>query len=331
MFPAWTILIGFWLGAVAGSFLNVVIYRLPRGISLSNPPHSFCPKCEHRLGVKALIPLASWLFARGRCVYCKAPVWSRYFWVELVNASLWAILWKIYFVDAPGYDWITPVAYLLTTAALVAIVWIDGELFIIPDEICAFLLAVGLVYGAATGRFGEAVLGALTGWGVLFGIAFLGRVAFKKDAMGHGDIKMMRGIGALIGAKLVIFNLMIAVVLGLVGSLALMAFHALRQNKPIGEAEEDETPYEPESIRDLLVLMISYLLLFDVIALFWKGLYPRLGFEAEAENIEEDDWRPTATTLPFGPYLAAGALACLLFQSSILQFWSNYMAQFSGG
>ena len=77
--------------------------------------------------------------------------------------------------------------------------------------------------------------------------------------------------------------------------------------------------------------MISYLLLFDVIALFWKGLYPRLGFEAEAENIEEDDWRPTATTLPFGPYLAAGALACLLFQSSILQFWSNYMAQFSGG
>ncbi|RYG67667.1 prepilin peptidase, partial [bacterium] len=313
MFPEWTTIVGFWLGAVIGSFLNVVIYRLPRAISLSNPAHSFCPSCGHRLEARALVPLLSWAFARGKCVYCGARVPARYFWVELVNGGIWAAIWYLYFVQTPAAGpWPLGCAYALACAALVAIIWIDWELYIIPDEINAFLLVVGLGYGAISGTLVTALWGAFAGWALLFGIAFLGRVAFGKDAMGHGDIKMMRGVGAILGAKLVVANLMIAVVLGLVVSLAMLAAAG---RKPKTEdtaaetaAEGEEDDWQPEPIRELLVLGISYLLCFDIVAIWWKGLYPRLGFTPEPENIEEDDWTPSATTIPFGPYLAAGAL-----------------------
>ena len=334
MFPEWTPIVGFWLGAVIGSFLNVVIYRLPRAISLSNPAHSFCPSCRHQLGGKALVPLLSWLFARGKCVYCGERVPARYFWVELVNGLLWAWLWQIFFVQTPAAGpWALGCAYALASAALVAIIWIDWELYIIPDEINAFLLFVGLGYRAMAGDLGFALWGALAGWGVLFGIALLGRLAFGKDAMGHGDIKMMRGVGALLGVRLVLADLMIAVVAALVISLAMMAFPRKAQPVPEGGEEEGgeevEEEYHPEPVRELLVLGVSYLLCFDVVAIWWKGLYPKLGFQPEPESIEEDDWTPGATTIPFGPYLAIGALACMLFSGPILGAIGRYLAQFS--
>lgn len=329
MFPEWTSIVGFWLGAVIGSFLNVVIYRLPRAMSLGNPAHSFCPSCEHRLEAKALIPLLSWLFARGKCVYCGAKVPSRYFWVELVNGALWAWLWQIFFVQTPpAGPWELGCAYALAASALVAIIWIDWELYIIPDEINAFLLFVGLGYGALSGNLVGALLGAFVGWGLLFGIALLGRVAFGKDAMGHGDIKMMRGVGAILGAKLLAANLMIAVIVALVVSLAMMA---VQRNRPQPEPElaEGEDEWQPEPVKELVVLGVSYLLCFDIIAIWWKGLYPKLGFQPEPENIEEDDWTPTATTIPFGPYLAIGALACMLLSGQILGAIDGYLGQFA--
>ncbi len=329
MFPEWTPIVGFWLGAVIGSFLNVVIYRLPRGISLANPAHSFCPSCRHQLGAKALVPLLSWASSRGRCVYCGAGVPARYFWVELVNGGLWAWLWQVFFVQSPAAGpWALGCAYALAAAALVAIIWIDWELYIIPDEINAFLLLVGLGYWAIAGDLRFALWGALAGWGILFGIALLGRLAFGKDAMGHGDIKMMRGVGALLGVRLVVADLMIAVVAALAISVAMLAL-ARRKPIPAESEEEDGEPYAPESVRDLVVLGVSYLLCLDVIALFWKGLYPRLGFQPEPETIGEDDWTPSATTIPFGPYLAIGALAGMLFSGPILGAIGRYLAQFS--
>ena len=330
MFPEWTPIVGFWLGAVIGSFLNVVIYRLPRAIPLGKPTHSFCPHCKHRLEARALVPLLSWLLAQGKCVYCGERVPSRYFWVELVNGLLWAAIWQIYFVENfPVARWEQGAAFALATAALVAIIWIDWELYIIPDEINAFLLVVGLGYGAYAGNLAGALWGAFAGWALLFGIAFLGRVALGKDAMGHGDIKMMRGVGAILGTKLLFANLMIAVVVALVVSLAMMAFsHRKPEPEPVEGEEEDD--WQPEPIRELLVLGVSYLLCFDIVALFWKGLYPKLGFQPEPENIEEDDWEPTATTIPFGPYLAVGALACMLASGPILRWIEGYLGQFSG-
>ncbi len=332
MFPEWTPIVGFWLGAVIGSFLNVVIYRLPRAISLGNPAHSFCPSCGHRLEARALVPLLSWAFARGKCVYCGAKVPARYFWVELVNGALWAWLWQIFFVATPAAGpWPLGCAYALAAAALVAIIWIDWELYIIPDQINAFLLAVGLGYGVFAGNLAGALWGAFAGWALLFGVAFFGRVAFGKDAMGHGDIKMMRGVGAILGTKLLIADFMIAIVLGLVVSVAMLAAQSRRPKPALAEGESEEEEWQPEPIRELLVLGISYLLCLDIVAIWWKGLYPRLGFTPEPENIEEDDWTPTATTIPFGPYLAAGALACMLFAVPILNAIERYLSQFNGG
>ncbi|MEI6513355.1 MAG: prepilin peptidase, partial [bacterium] len=89
MLSAWSLFVPFIFGSVVGSFLNVLVWRLPRHESIVSPP-SHCPKCEHRLGPLDLVPLLSILFLRARCRYCKAPFSWRYFVVELVTALLWA-------------------------------------------------------------------------------------------------------------------------------------------------------------------------------------------------------------------------------------------------
>ncbi|MCH7904680.1 MAG: prepilin peptidase [Armatimonadetes bacterium] len=248
MFPDWTWVAGFGIGAFIGSFVNVVIYRLPRGISLSNPAHSFCPSCDHRLTALDLVPLLSWLFLRGRCRHCKAKVSSRYFWVELCVASLWAIIWYQHLVVAT--DVLNPdrvsvslgaahaIAYALFAAALVAAIFTDLAHYIIPDQINAFLLFLGFGLNVALIVLREpsgwmwgvpsSLVGALFGWGVLWGIAFLGRLLFRKDAMGHGDIKMARGIGAVLLPGAAVMSFAVAIVLGAVIGVVILLVRRLR-------------------------------------------------------------------------------------------------------
>lgn len=312
LFPEWTWVVGLLIGAAIGSFLNVVIYRLPRRISLHNPPNSFCPRCKHRLGILDLFPLFSWLLSRGRCRYCKEPIAPRYFFVELLTGGLWAGIWWQNFIV--GWDVVRFFAFAFAAASLVAIIFIDWELYIIPDEINAMLLAIGVGYHAINRTLMTALVGALLGWGLLWGIAMLGRLLFRKDAMGHGDIKMMRGVGAVIGPLLLTASLGIAVVAGLVIGLALIA---IVRRQAAGDAEEEEEgEYEPESVGGLLLAGAWYLFCMDVWALFFPRLNKLVGAEAE-ETLEEDDWKPSLTTIPFGPYLAIGALVCMLFPGPI--------------
>lgn len=224
MFPAWTWVVGFALGAVIGSFLNVVIYRTPRGMSLSNPKNSFCPSCKHRLEILDLFPLLSWLFLRGKCRHCGSKVSSRYFFVELLTGSIWAGVWYQQLIV--GADPAKAFAYAAASATLVAIIFIDWELYIIPDQINAFLFAVGIALNvwmliegrpeAWTWGIPSAVAGWIVGVATLWGIAFFGRVVFRKDAMGHGDIKMARGIGAVLFPATALMGFGLAVVLGAV-------------------------------------------------------------------------------------------------------------------
>ena len=93
LFPEWTWIVGLLIGASIGSFLNVVIYRMPRGLSVKEPKHSFCPSCKHQLGVPDLFPLLSWLFSRGKCRHCGSSVSPRYFIVELFTGGLFAGFW----------------------------------------------------------------------------------------------------------------------------------------------------------------------------------------------------------------------------------------------
>ncbi len=326
LFPEWTWIVGLLIGAAIGSFLNVVIYRLPRRISLGNPRNSFCPRCKHRLGLRDLFPLFSWLLSRGRCQHCGEPIPVRYFLVELLTGSLWAGLWWQNLVAAG--EPVRFFAFALATAALVAIIFIDWEFYIIPDEINAVLLAIGAGYHAVEGTLLIALYGALLGWGLLWGIAMMGRLLFRKDAMGHGDIKMMRGVGAVIGPLLILASLGVAVVAGLVIGVLLM-FVARRVSSGAADdaAEEGDEEYQPESIGSLLVLGAWYLLCLDVVALFFPNLYRLIGQDVAEESLEEDDWKPSMTTIPFGPYLAIGALLCMLFpgqiESGIRDWWQS--------
>lgn len=348
MFPAWTWIVGFFLGATIGSFLNVVIYRTPRNLSLHNPKHSFCPSCKHRLEPLDLFPLFSWLINRGKCRHCGKPVTSRYFWVEFLNGSIWAGLWWQYFIAAsdPGRG----IFYAIAASTLVAIIFIDWELYIIPDSINAFLLLVGIGFNvwlyvkgspqATIGGWPSSLVGALTGVGVLWGIAFLGRVLFRKDAMGHGDIKMARGIGALLFPVTAVVSFGLAVVLGLV--LGVTQILLLRGSPP-GAVMRDggdggdgpdlaDDEYEPEPIPLLLQAGLGYVLCIDVIGLFIPKLYKAWFHEDVYLPFDEvQDFEVERTMIPFGPYLALGAIAATVFQAQILGGIGAYWQWATGG
>lgn len=332
MFPEWTWIVGLMIGAAFGSFLNVVIYRMPRLLSLGKPKHSFCPKCNHQLDAADLVPLFSWILSGGKCRHCTEKIPARYFWVEVINGTLWAAIWWRFFTPMSGTwgDVIIGCFYLAATAALVAIIFIDGEHFIIPDEINAFLLFLGIGYAIYSHDWKFCLYGYLMGWGLIFGIAFLGRIAFRKDAMGHGDIKMMRGVGALLGPIMMVFDLGVAVFSGLICTLAFMGIQSYKDKKAGIVPSEEEEEYEPEPIKDLLILGITYLFCIDVIAIWFPKVYHRMGYPFEDISVDEDEWKPQATALPFGPYLAIGAIVCMLMKTELSLYADNFLRALNG-
>lgn len=336
MFPEWTVVVGFYLGAVGGSFLNMLIYRLPRAISLWQP-RSHCPNCKHALGVLDLVPIFSFLLSGQRCRYCRQPISWRYFWVEVFAGVVWAGSWWQHLVAEADPARFVAVAVFGTL--LIAAIFIDIAWYIIPDSINAWLLGVGLAYngwliyvgdpGAFTNGVPSAVLGAAVGVGVLWGIAFLGRLLFGKDSMGHGDIKLARGIGAVlfVGPALLSFGLAVAVgaVFGVVQVL-------LRKRESVPEEAGGVAELPPESFGSLLRCGLGYLLAIDVLGLF----FPKLdrwwfGEEEQSQEEPEDDWKPTHTTIPFGPYLAMGALLAAYFQIPLFRLVDMYWKWAIGG
>ncbi len=335
MFPEWTWIVGFILGATIGSFLNVVIYRMPRGISLAKPAHSFCPNCNTTLGPRDLIPLLSWAMSGAKCRHCAAlnlpatKIASRYFWVELITGIIWAAIWWQYFVATS--DWVIGVFYSLAAAAAVALTFIDFEFYTIPDEINAFLLILGITMGALLHDLRTAVLGAFVGWAILWGCAFLARVLFGKDGMGHGDIKMMRGMGALIGPLLTAATMGIAVVAGLVfGIVGIVAATRQAKIQPLTSAIPEPAYEEPETIPHLLKAGVFYLVSGDIFAIAFPRIYSWIG-EPEEEPLPVDDtWKPSFTTIPFGPYLAIGCVVCMVFGRGIERSMQHYWKSRTG-
>ncbi|MCW5944011.1 MAG: prepilin peptidase [Fimbriimonadaceae bacterium] len=343
--PAWSWAFGFLLGAIIGSFLNVVIYRVPRGKSLSNPPNSFCPRCEHGLGPADLIPLLSWLMQRGRCRYCHAPVAPRYFLVELLNAAIWAAIWHQYLQVA--YEPGKAVAYLLAASTLVAIIFIDWELYIIPDQINAFLLFVGIglnVWQYAQGSpaatingLPSALVGAVVGVGTIWGIALFGLLLFKKDAMGHGDIKMARGIGAVLLPQMALVSFGLAVFAGAILGVVQVALRSAATSRgsgaevATGGEGPDEPDPEPESVASLIKCGLGYLLCLDVIGLavpiFYEGFFGENPYSVEDIGDEEVE----RTMIPFGPYLAIGAIGAVVFEGPLRSGLDAYLRWVGGG
>lgn len=176
----------FVLGAIVGSFLNACIHRLPRGIRLDQPKRSFCPSCNATIPWYHNLPLISWLVLRGKCAQCGAPIAFRYFLVELLTALAFLGIWLKFGVPlAP--------AYWLFAALLIAATFIDFEHYIIPDEItlggtvAGVLLSVALPGLMQTDSrwmaLGWSVAAAALGWGALWVIVELGKLAFGKKRL----------------------------------------------------------------------------------------------------------------------------------------------------
>jgi leader peptidase (prepilin peptidase)/N-methyltransferase len=208
----------FLFGLVAGSFVNVVIHRFPRGESVVFPG-SHCPACGAPIRIFDNVPVFSWLLLRGRCRDCRAPIPVRYPLVELVNA----ILWVAVFVRSPG--WVDFASGAFLCSACLALLAIDAEFRILPDRITLTGIAVGLALSffsqarTPMSAFGGAALGA----GGLWLLAFLWEKARKVEAMGMGDVKMLGMIGALLGASGVVLSVLLASVAGSLVGLAMVA------------------------------------------------------------------------------------------------------------
>jgi len=337
-FPEWTWIVGFYIGAAIGSFLNVVIYRMPRGLSLAEPAHSFCPSCRHRLGWKDLFPLFSWIFQRGKCRYCKVSIPARYLSVEIITGALFGAFWYQNF--SAGNDLARGVILPLFAACCVAAIFIDLKFYIIPDQINAAMFGLGIALNvvlilqhkpdAMTWGMPSAIAGALAGIGALWGIALLGRLIFKKDAMGHGDIKMARGIGAVLFPVAALMSFAVAVALGAMGGILQILWR--RKEEEASGDDEDWEEEPPESIGSLLKCGLGYVLCMDIWGLFRPKLYESWFGENPyaVEVVEEEDFQVGATMIPFGPYLAAGALVLALFEPHFREWLDAYVKGITG-
>jgi leader peptidase (prepilin peptidase)/N-methyltransferase len=227
----------FWLGAVFGSFLNVVAYRVPKGRSVVGG-RSHCPHCRALIAAYDNIPILSWFYLGGKCRKCRKPFSFRYPAVELVTACLALALWI-------RWDGVLPWAVLAVLAAgdLVAVTLIDWDTFLIPDGLSLGLLAAGLAVSpfnpllAGGEHPWSATLvsfrGAVTGFVLCWLVAEGGARIFGKEAMGGGDIKLLAAVGAWSGALGAFDCLMVGSMLGSVYGIALMSTGKLKRSDPI--------------------------------------------------------------------------------------------------
>lgn len=177
----------FAFGLIIGSFLNVVIYRIPRGGSITFPS-SYCPSCHHRLGVWDLIPVLSYIFLRGRCRYCRSWINPRYPLVEMITGLL-TLLWAVKFPSD-----LSALMNLVFLYILLVIGFIDYERRIIPDLIVLPATILFLLYRLSQGQLTDAIIDGLLGGGLLFIIALL-----YPKGMGMGDAKLMTMAGVFLG------------------------------------------------------------------------------------------------------------------------------------
>lgn len=211
-------LTAFLFGAVVGSFLNVVIYRLPLGISIVTP-RSRCPSCGGAITALQNIPILSYLLLRGRCAKCGAAISLRYPFVEALTGALWA---GAFIRFGPG--WQLGAAILLLTG-LVAVTFIDLDHRIIPDSLSLGGIPTGFALSFLTGLGWKASLyGIALGGGSLWAVAEGYRLITKREGMGFGDVKLLAALGAFLGWEAVLFIILIGSVVGaLVGLVAAWA------------------------------------------------------------------------------------------------------------
>lgn len=251
-FPGLFIILAVFLGLMVGSFLNVVIYRLPLMMErdwhaqcaelLDQPdpnadkprltlwgPRSQCPQCGHLITAAENIPILSYLRQRGRCAHCQASISLQYPLIEIVSGCLAGIVaWKL------GFGW-PAAAALLFTWILLAASAIDFKHQLLPDDLVLPLLWLGL--GAALfhifADLPSAVIGAMVGYLSLWSVYQVFRLLTGKEGMGHGDFKLLAALGAWTGWQSLVTIIILSSLVGAVLGLALILFRGRDRQAPI--------------------------------------------------------------------------------------------------
>ena len=260
-------------GLAVGSFLNVVIHRLPkmmeaewqaqaaelRGEPLPDTPRlnlmvprSRCPACGHRITALENVPLLSWAFLRGRCSGCRTPISARYPAVELLTGVLSALVaWRF----GPT---LACAGALLLTWSLIALAFIDFDTTLLPDSITLPLVWVGLGFNlfGAFSPLQSAVIGAMAGYLLLWSVYWLFKLATGKEGMGYGDFKLLAALGAFLGWQMLPLIVLLSSVVGAVFGITLIVLARRGREVPM--------PFGP------------YLACAGFIALMWGGELTRL-------------------------------------------------------
>jgi len=217
---AYSLFVAAAFGAVIGSFLNVCIYRIPKGRSIVWPG-SACGSCGHMLAWFENIPIVSYLVLRGRCRACRATISLRYPFVELLTAVMFAGVWWFY---GPS---VLLISRLLFGCALIVLFAIDLEYQLLPNVITLPGIVIGFAFSFLTppGWF-DSVIGIVVGGGVLWAVAEGYYLVRHEEGLGMGDVKMLAMIGAFVGWKLTLMALMMA---SFAGSLVGLIFIVSRR------------------------------------------------------------------------------------------------------
>ena len=240
------------VGLCIGSFLNVVIHRLPRMLEqgwriqcaelsgeTSQPaarynlliPRSQCPACGHRIGAFENIPVISYLFLRGHCLACNAPISARYPIVELMTAALTVVAILRFGATPAG------IAASVFLWMLVALTFIDFDTQLLPDSLTLPLLWAGLfanVVGAVPSvTLRDAVIGAIAGYLLLWLVYWAFKLIRGKEGMGYGDFKLLAALGAWLGWKLLPLVILLSSVVGAAIGIALIVFKGRHHSVPL--------------------------------------------------------------------------------------------------
>lgn len=237
-------------GLLIGSFLNVVIHRLPimmqresdnyvaheSGKPLPHTdrynlvvPRSACPQCKRQIGALENVPVLSYLALRGKCRACKAPISARYPIVEALTAALSAlVVWHL------GSGW-SGLASLVFLYLLIAMTFIDADTQLLPDDLTLPLLWLGLLVNlsAMFVPLSEAVIGAAAGYLVLWTIYWVFKLLTGKEGMGYGDFKLLAALGAWMGWKMLPIIILFSSLVGALVGIALIVFGRHGRDKPI--------------------------------------------------------------------------------------------------
>lgn len=322
-YPRWVaVMMAAWwavVGLALGSFLNVVIARVPAGLSVVSP-RSRCPRCGHELSWYENIPVFSWILLRARCRGCKLPISARYPLVESLTALL-------FLAALVRFGWSRELgAATLLILFLVPLTFIDLDTWLLPDELTYPGIAAGIAVSALGGwpSLRNALLGAALGYFGFWALEWLGAKIFQKEALGAGDKNLLALIGAFTGPVPLLGVVFLASLQGaIVGSLLLLIkgragpapIEEPAMTQPL-EGPPAETPATANAAPDTPPAPMPAAeepAPVPAVSDRPADLPDPPGESAEADpGPDEDDWVPGPTNMPFGPWLSIAALEVVL-------------------